>query len=122
MKPDVLRPMLNSNVALDCKVSGHPIESVYWLHDGRSLQPHERLQISDDGFRVHITKCQKEDEGIYQCFASNSKDQAYGVAEITLEGKVLPGINIEIILQNSNVTNSRRLLVNGLRWRDDPFS
>lgn len=89
VKPDTVRPKLNSEVTLECKVSGHPIELVYWIHDGRPLTPTERVHVAEDGVRVHIMKTEKVDEGIYQCFASNSKDQAYGLAELTLEGTYL---------------------------------
>ncbi|XP_037873453.1 cell adhesion molecule Dscam2 isoform X2 [Bombyx mori] len=80
-KPEVLRSKPKSDIALDCKVNGHPIELVYWLHNGRTLEPNERIEILEDGLRLHIKNTHKDDQGIYQCFASNARDQAYGMSE-----------------------------------------
>ncbi|CAK1584556.1 unnamed protein product [Parnassius mnemosyne] len=85
IKPEVTRTKVNSNITFDCKVTGHPIEIVYWLHNGKVVKPNERVRISEDGFRIYIKNSQKNDEGVYQCFASNMRDQAYGIAEYTIE-------------------------------------
>ncbi|CAG9123879.1 unnamed protein product [Plutella xylostella] len=82
VKPEVVRSKLKSNLTFECKISGHPVEQVHWVHDGRPLKPTERVQVSEDGLRIHISKMQKSDLGFYQCFASNSKDQAYGISEL----------------------------------------
>lgn len=87
IKPEVVRTKTNSDASLECKVSGHPIEVVYWMHDARMLKSNERIKLSDDGLRLHIKSAQKDDQGIYQCFASNTRDQAYGVADFVINGK-----------------------------------
>ncbi|RVE48303.1 hypothetical protein evm_007054, partial [Chilo suppressalis] len=84
IKPEVLRSKVNSDVNFECKVSGHPIEIIYWVHDARVLEANDRIQLSKDGLRLHIKNTQKHDQGIYQCFVSNARDQAYGIAEYVI--------------------------------------
>ncbi|XP_063540746.1 cell adhesion molecule Dscam2 [Cydia strobilella] len=85
IKPEALRTKINSDVIFECKVTGHPIEKQYWVHNAKAVKPNERIRLSDDGLRIHIKGTQKEDQGVYQCFASNSRDQAYGVAEYLID-------------------------------------
>ncbi|XP_049876722.1 Down syndrome cell adhesion molecule-like protein Dscam2 isoform X5 [Pectinophora gossypiella] len=85
IKPEFLRAKLNSDVSFECKVSGHPVETVYWVHDGRVVKTSERTRLSDDGLRLHIKGAQRDDQGVYQCFASNSRDQAYGISEFLVD-------------------------------------
>nr|XP_049701279.1 Down syndrome cell adhesion molecule-like protein Dscam2 isoform X20 [Helicoverpa armigera] len=85
IKPEVVRTKTNADVTFECKVSGHPIELVYWVHDAKVVKPNERLKISEDGLRLHIKNSQKDDQGVYQCFVSNTKDQAYGVSEYLID-------------------------------------
>ncbi|XP_052755769.1 cell adhesion molecule Dscam2 isoform X4 [Galleria mellonella] len=84
IKPEVVRTKTNSDVSFECKISGHPIEIVYWVHDARLLKSNDRIKVTEDGLRLHIKNSQIYDQGIYQCFASNSKDQAYGMAEYVI--------------------------------------
>ncbi|XP_026321143.1 Down syndrome cell adhesion molecule-like protein Dscam2 isoform X3 [Hyposmocoma kahamanoa] len=86
IKPEFLRAKLNSDVSFECKVTGHPLETKYWVHDGRIVKPNERLKISEDGLRLHIKNVQKDDQGIYQCFANNVRDQGYATAEFLVDG------------------------------------
>lgn len=74
---------------MECKVTGHPVELVYWIHNGKVLKPSDRIKISEDSLRIHIRNSQKDDQGIYQCFASNSRDQAYGISEYIIDGKFM---------------------------------
>ncbi|CAG9795734.1 unnamed protein product [Diatraea saccharalis] len=84
IKPEVLRSKVNTDVNFECKVSGHPIEIIYWVHDARVVKSNERIQLSEDGLRLHIKNSQKYDQGVYQCFVSNTRDQAYGIAEYVI--------------------------------------
>ncbi|VVC97977.1 unnamed protein product [Leptidea sinapis] len=65
--------------------AGYPIEVVYWIHDGKSVKDTERIRISEDRLRLHIKNIQINDQGIYQCFASNTRDQAYGISELLID-------------------------------------
>lgn len=62
---------------------------MYWIHDGKVLKDTDRIRISQDELRIHIKNTQSSDHGIYQCFASNSRDQAYGIYEFNSSGKFL---------------------------------
>ncbi|XP_063830982.1 cell adhesion molecule Dscam2 [Ostrinia nubilalis] len=84
IKPEILRTKENSDINFECKVSGHPIEIIYWVHDASVVKSSERVKLSEDGLRLHIRNAQKDDQGIYQCFASNSRDQAYGLSEFVI--------------------------------------
>ncbi|XP_063366960.1 cell adhesion molecule Dscam2 [Cydia amplana] len=90
IKPEALRAKINSDIIFECKVSGHPIEKQYWVHNAKAVKPNERIRLSDDGLRIHIKSTQEEDQGVYQCFASNSRDQAYGVAEYLIDESERP--------------------------------
>ncbi|CAH4030501.1 unnamed protein product [Pieris brassicae] len=85
IRPDTIRPKLNAYISMDCKISGHPIEVVYWIHDGKSVKDTDRIWVSEDRLRLHIKNTQINDQGIYQCFASNTRDQAYGIAEVLID-------------------------------------
>ncbi|XP_068620593.1 cell adhesion molecule Dscam1 [Battus philenor] len=85
IKPEVLRTKANSNITFECKVTGHPIEIVYWLHDGKVVTTSDRVRISEDGLRLHVKNTQANDEGVYQCFGSNMRDQAYAISEYTID-------------------------------------
>lgn len=87
IKPEFLRAKLNSDVSFECKVYGHPLDTKYWVHDGRIVKPNERIKLSEDGLRLHIKNVQRDDQGIYQCFANNVRDQGYGTAEFLVDGK-----------------------------------
>lgn len=87
IKPEVVRTKPNANITFECKASGHPIELVYWVHDARIVKANERVKISEDGLRLNIKNSQRDDQGVYQCFVSNTKDQGYGVAEYFIDGK-----------------------------------
>lgn len=80
-------------------MSGHPIELVYWVHDAKVVKPNERIKMSEDGLRLHIKNSQKEDQGVYQCFVSNTKDQAYGVSEYLIDGKSISISNLKSHVQ-----------------------
>lgn len=45
------------------------------------------MKLSEDGLRLHIKNVQKDDQGIYQCFANNVRDQGYATAEFIVDGK-----------------------------------
>ncbi|XP_073953751.1 Down syndrome cell adhesion molecule 4 isoform X2 [Choristoneura fumiferana] len=90
IKPEALRTKINSDIIFECKVSGHPIEKLYWVHNGRTVKTNERVRLSDDGLRIHIKSSVKDDQGFYQCFVGNGRDQAYGVAECLVDGSERP--------------------------------
>ncbi|XP_041984481.1 Down syndrome cell adhesion molecule-like protein Dscam2 isoform X2 [Aricia agestis] len=85
IKPEVLRTKCNLSANFECKVSGHPIEVVYWIHNGKVVKSNQKVRVSEDGLRLHIRSSQQTDEGVYQCFASNTRDQAYGIAEFVID-------------------------------------
>ncbi|KAL4715024.1 hypothetical protein ACJJTC_003175, partial [Scirpophaga incertulas] len=86
IKPEIVRSKLNSDINFECKVSGHPIEIIYWVHNAKVVKANGRIKLSEDGLRLHVKNSQLEDQGVYQCFVSNAKDQAYGIAEYVSSG------------------------------------
>ncbi|GBP58825.1 Roundabout homolog 2 [Eumeta japonica] len=85
MIPEVLQTEINADATVECKISGHPVDVVYWVHDGKTLTHSDRVQTLEEGRRLHIKNLRREDDGIYQCFVSNSKEQAYATAELIFE-------------------------------------
>lgn len=84
--PEIYETDSGSEALFECKITGHPIETVTWAHNGWPINKYENIFISDDSRRINIQNLKKEDAGLYQCFAGNNKDQAYATSELILEG------------------------------------
>ena len=72
--------VIGSNVTLNCTATGRPPPTITWIknNDSYAVQSKPRVVVSSsfDYKKYHshllIIGVQKDDEGKYQCFASNS--------------------------------------------------
>ncbi|EEC01337.1 cell adhesion molecule, putative, partial [Ixodes scapularis] len=71
--PDEQTVDLGGSATFSCVPSGHPVTSLVWLKDGRTLrQGDPRIQVP------------LEDSGMYQCLVKNDQDSAQGAARLKL--------------------------------------
>lgn len=65
--------------------------SVVWLKDGQRYLGNGRVYVpaeSSDVIQLHIGAVQREDQGMYQCFASNDEgDTAQASVQLAIGGK-----------------------------------
>ncbi|XP_055947649.1 cell adhesion molecule Dscam2-like isoform X2 [Argiope bruennichi] len=79
------------SATFNCTVSGRPIRSLNWVKDQRPIEDFygggRVVLLSRDV--LHIPIVQREDKGMYQCFAFNDFESAQSTAELKL-GDVAP--------------------------------
>ncbi|XP_022253159.1 Down syndrome cell adhesion molecule-like protein Dscam2 isoform X3 [Limulus polyphemus] len=68
-------------IGLNCTVNGNPVETTYWIKD----QTVNIKQTPDR--RLEISSFEKEDSGVYQCYAQNDVDSAQDHVILKLEEK-----------------------------------
>ncbi|XP_022258107.1 Down syndrome cell adhesion molecule-like protein Dscam2 [Limulus polyphemus] len=73
-------------VLLNCNVSGYPVETIFWVKDQRPLPVNYRVRQAPD-HNLEISSFEKEDSGIYQCYAQNNRDSAQHFIALKLEEK-----------------------------------
>ncbi|CAN7981008.1 unnamed protein product, partial [Ixodes pacificus] len=79
--PDEQTVDLGGSATFSCVPSGHPVTSLVWLKDGRTLrQGDPRIQSRSLGVRPVA----REDAGMYQCLVKNDQDSAQGAARLKL--------------------------------------
>ncbi|XP_062500397.1 protein sidekick-1-like [Corticium candelabrum] len=61
---------IKSELRLNCSASGDPMPTIEWFLNGRRLQQDHNVTITNEFLLIHNTSV--EDEGIYQCSASNA--------------------------------------------------
>ncbi|GBM28094.1 Down syndrome cell adhesion molecule-like protein 1 [Araneus ventricosus] len=81
------------SATFNCTVSGRPIRSLNWVKDQRPIEDFygggRVVLLSRDV--LHIPIVQREDKGMYQCFAFNDFESAQSTAELKLgDGTTLP--------------------------------
>lgn len=98
--PYVLRNLTNqevnssSTLSLMCEISGVPFPQITWKKDGHHILPSSGILIGEDGSLV-IERVKKEDEGQYECWATNEKGQAYTTAFVSVNEEKT---NMEVII------------------------
>uniref|UniRef100_A0A803SSH1 Contactin 6 n=1 Tax=Anolis carolinensis TaxID=28377 RepID=A0A803SSH1_ANOCA len=84
--PEWNKGLENAHVSLydtfmwECKATGKPMPSYYWLKNGQPLSPEERIQIENG--TLTITMLNISDSGLYQCVAENKYGSIYSNAEL----------------------------------------
>lgn len=64
-----------------CQGGGHPMPRFLWQRNNRVMIPSKRIQIS--GGELSISDLRKEDEGQYQCVATNLAGEDYSFGKLT---------------------------------------
>ncbi|XP_062856564.1 vascular endothelial growth factor receptor kdr-like [Trichomycterus rosablanca] len=86
----------SSTLTLACLAHGLPQPAITWYKDNTPITEGPGITLSDDGVLI-IQRVKKEDEGVYECQASNAEGVVTSSAVITVlddEGKP----NIEVII------------------------
>lgn len=84
---------LGQPLTLNCTVTGGPVKSMEWLHNGR---PISAISTGPLSLRIrllsrevlHIAKVTRADRGMYQCVAFNDYDSAQAQTQLELGGEL----------------------------------
>ncbi|XP_069468649.1 vascular endothelial growth factor receptor kdr-like isoform X2 [Ambystoma mexicanum] len=86
----------SSTLHLECRVDGRPAPTITWLKDGYRMKPASGISLLTNNSLI-IDRVKKEDEGMYECKASNEMGQVSTSAYVTVEGGDEKG-NLEVII------------------------
>ncbi|GAB6032243.1 Down syndrome cell adhesion molecule-like protein 1 [Chamberlinius hualienensis] len=82
--PVRLNVKIDERVAFVCEITGHPVNSIMWLHNGLVIRnAYERM--------LTIDNVQLSNSGFYQCFVRNNKETVQAVTELHLS-EIVPKI------------------------------
>uniref|UniRef100_A0A3B3SZ34 receptor protein-tyrosine kinase n=1 Tax=Paramormyrops kingsleyae TaxID=1676925 RepID=A0A3B3SZ34_9TELE len=85
----------SSTLTLACYAQGVPPPFITWYKNGALVEAAPGITLTEDGLLI-IDRVKKDDEGRYECLASNDKGRAKTAAVITVVGDDKP--NIEVII------------------------
>lgn len=79
----------DSDVELECEVTGTPPFEVTWLKNNKEIRSSKKYTLTDrvSVFSLHITKCDPSDTGEYQCIVSNEGGSCSCSARVALKGQ-----------------------------------
>uniref|UniRef100_A0A8C7ASW7 Ig-like domain-containing protein n=1 Tax=Neovison vison TaxID=452646 RepID=A0A8C7ASW7_NEOVI len=85
-----LRPVevvKDSDVQLECEVTGTPPFEVTWLKNNREIRSSKKYTLTDrvSVFKLHITRCDPSDTGEYQCIVSNEGGSCASTTRVSLK-------------------------------------
>ena len=82
--------------SLQCKVKGNPAPQVTWLKQNFSISLDKRIVQSRGGLMIRDVTSQ--DGGVYTCRARNILGVMISSATLTVQGNLLPNINVPVAL------------------------
>lgn len=71
-----------ASITMECGAVGFPQPEIVWFKNGHRIVSSLVSVIAKDTLRIHSVE--PEDQGIYQCFATNDAGQAYSTAYLTV--------------------------------------
>lgn len=82
----------DSDVQLECEVTGTPPFEVTWLKNNREIRSSKKYTLTDrvSVFKLHITRCDPSDTGEYQCIVSNEGGSCASMTRVSLKGQWYP--------------------------------
>ena len=76
-----------TTASLDCGASGNPTPNIYWVKDGRRLEPNSRFSVVEGG-QLQIAESKESDQGKYECVAENEVGTQYSYsAQLYVRGE-----------------------------------
>lgn len=87
--PPVVETLKNTEVSLECELSGTPPFEVVWYKDKRQLRSSKKYKIASKNFHasIHILNVESTDIGEYHCKAQNEVGSDTCICAIKLKGK-----------------------------------
>ena len=81
-----------------CNATGDPQPTVFWEKEGKSSSPMfpngnyygGRFSVSSYGLSLDISRVEKQDEGVYACWALAPDGNTHADATLTVIGKRVP--------------------------------
>ncbi|KAM8952873.1 vascular endothelial growth factor receptor kdr-like [Pelodytes ibericus] len=86
----------SSTLFLECRVNGTPTPNITWLKNGYVIKPASGITLLYNNSLI-IERVKKDDEGLYECQATNEMGQVKMSAFITIHGAEEKS-NIEVII------------------------
>ena len=83
--------------SLQCEVKGNPTPKVTWLKQNSSIIPLNKRIVQSRG-RLMIQDVTSQDGGVYTCRARNILGVMISSASLTVQGNLLPNINVPVVL------------------------
>ena len=83
--------------SLQCEVKGNPAPKVTWLKQNSSISPLNKRIVQSRG-RLMIQDVTSQDGGVYTCRARNILGVMISSASLTVQGTLLPNINVPVVL------------------------
>ncbi|XP_025064496.1 vascular endothelial growth factor receptor 1 [Alligator sinensis] len=93
--PSLLRNLSDQTVnssnsaALECQVQGIPEPQIFWFKNHEEIHEEPGIILGPGGRMLFIERVKEEDEGLYQCVATNLKGSVESAAYVTVQGKSL---------------------------------
>lgn len=83
-RPVSVNATLKSDVEFECSVYGVPKPMVQWFKNGEPIYPSEYFQFNSNQGSLKILGIIAQDEGYYQCLASNELNTIQSVAQLSV--------------------------------------
>ncbi|XP_052527372.1 vascular endothelial growth factor receptor 1 isoform X2 [Tympanuchus pallidicinctus] len=100
--PALLRQLMDQTVntsnsaMLECQVHGIPEPQITWFKNHEEIQQESGIILGPGSRMLFIERVKEEDEGLYQCIATNLKGSVESTAYVTVQGTVERS-NLELI-------------------------
>lgn len=82
----LLNVSLKSDAELECSAYGVPMPTIQWFKNGEPIYPSEYFQVNAHTGSLKILGIIAQDEGYYQCLASNELNTIQTVAQLVVAG------------------------------------
>ena len=83
-KPSNLNVTLKSDAEFECSAYGVPHPSIQWYKNGEPIYPSEYFQFDSNQGNLKILGIIAQDEGYYQCVASNDLDTIQSISQLVV--------------------------------------
>uniref|UniRef100_A0A8D0GJJ4 Vascular endothelial growth factor receptor 1 n=1 Tax=Sphenodon punctatus TaxID=8508 RepID=A0A8D0GJJ4_SPHPU len=76
----------SNSATLECQVHGVPEPQIHWFKNNEEIKQEPGVILGPGSRMLVIERVQEEDEGRYQCLATNQKGSAGSAAYVTVQG------------------------------------
>ncbi|XP_016064932.1 PREDICTED: vascular endothelial growth factor receptor 1 [Miniopterus natalensis] len=77
---------VSSSTTLDCHANGIPEPQITWFKNNRKIQQEPGIILGPGSSTLFIERATEEDEGVYQCRATNQRGSVESSAYLTVQG------------------------------------